>query len=404
MSNKEKATLVPKLRFSEFQGDPEWKSSKVSALVDTVAPPKRLPTSSYLLKGEFPIIDQSQNPVCGWTDDREALIQGAFPLIVFGDHTCILKLVDRPFAQGADGIKILRSRPAVDSRYLYQFLGYKPVATEEYKRHFSTLKEKEVLLPDIKTGEQKKIADCLTSLDELIASQAHKVDALKLQKKGLMLKLFPREGEYKPRLRVPEFRDAGDWQKQKLSALIVRSVNPVDVDPVAVYREIGIRSHGKGIFHKEPVRGQVLGEKKVFWVAEHALVINIVFAWEQALAVTSPAEEGMIASHRFPMFKAKPGKADVGFIKYFFLTEKGKELLGIASPGGAGRNKTLGRKDFNNLEFLVPGNVEEQKIISDLLSSIDALIASETRRVETLETHKRGLMQQLFPPSGALEA
>ena len=326
------------------------------------------------------------------------------PVVIFGDHTCVLKLVDRPFAQGADGIKILKPCSKISTSYLYQYLSCQPVVTEEYKRHYSILKEKEIFFPDFKTREQQKIADCLSSMDELIAAQASKLDTLKTHKSGLMLQLFPREGETEPRLRISEFRGTGKWQKRKISTLLIKSVTPVDVDSTTTYREIGIRSHGKGIFYKEPVRGQALGEKRVFWVVEDALVLNIVFAWEQALAVTSAAEAGMIASHRFPMFKARPGKADVKFVRYFFLTKNGKELLGIASPGGAGRNKTLGKKDFDNLEFLLPSNAEEQNGIANFLSSIDALVVSQTQQLDTLKIHKKGLMQQLFPSMEALPA
>lgn len=200
-----------------------------------------------------------------------------------------------------------------------------------------------------------------------------------------------------PKLRFPEFRDAGEWQKRKVSSLLVRSVSPVSVEIEETYREIGIRSHGKGIFHKEPVRGKALGDKRVFWIEETAFVLNIVFAWEQAVAVTSAAERGMIASHRFPMYKANESKSDVNFIKYFFLTKKGKELLGIASPGGAGRNKTLGQKEFENLELLCPNQVEEQAEIAQCLSSIEDLITAQTQQLAALKTHKKGLMQQLFP-------
>ena len=130
------------------------------------------------------------------------------------------------------------------------------------------------------------------------------------------------------------------------------------------------------------------------------MVLNIVFAWEQAVAVTSLAEKGMIASHRFPMYSARKKKAHVHFIKYFFLSEKGRELLGIASPGGAGRNKTLGQKAFENLEFLSPSTVDEQKEIANTLSSLDTLIAIQGQNLESLKTHKKGLIQQLFPIGG----
>ncbi|MGR7950089.1 restriction endonuclease subunit S [Alcaligenes sp. RM2] len=245
--------------------------------------------------------------------------------------------------------------------------------------------------------EQQRIADCLSSLDELITAEGKKLDALKAHKKGLMQQLFPRESGTVPRLRFPEFLGAGDWKMKKISALLTKVVNPVDVSGDAIYREIGIRSHGRGLFHKEPVSGKALGEKRVFWVKEDAFAVNIVFAWEQAVAVTSAAERGMIASHRFPMYVAQKNKSDVEFIKYFFLTKKGKELLGIASPGGAGRNKTLGQKDFEKLEFLSPEYVEEQVAIARFLSSLDDIIAAQDKKIDHLRTHKRGLMQRLFP-------
>lgn len=113
------------------------------------------------------------------------------PVIVFGDHTCALKFVNRPFAQGADGIKIIKARRGIDTRFLYFALEVCPVVQDGYKRHFSALKEKLVSFPDWKSGEQQRIADCLTSLDDLIAAETRKLDTLKTHKKGLMQQLFP---------------------------------------------------------------------------------------------------------------------------------------------------------------------------------------------------------------------
>jgi type I restriction enzyme S subunit len=141
----------------------------------------------------------------------------------------------------------------------------------------------------------------------------------------------------------------------------------------------------------------VIGDKRVFHVVQDALILNIVFAWEQAVATTSKNEVGMIASHRFPMYVAKPGKCDVEYVKEFFLTKVGKHLLGVASPGGAGRNKTLGQKEFENLEIALPVSVDEQTRIANCLSSLDTKIAVESAQLDALKTHKKGLMQQLFP-------
>jgi type I restriction enzyme S subunit len=245
-------------------------------------------------------------------------------------------------------------------------------------------------------AEQRKIAECLSSIDELIAAQARKLDALKTHKNGLMQQLFPREGETQPRRRFLKFRSAKAWRERKISEVLSKISLPIKVEVERTYREIGVRSHGKGIFHKEPVSGAIIGDKRVFQVVEDALVLNIVFAWEQAVATTSKEEAGMIASHRFPMYVPKPGECDVRFIKHAFLTPQGKHLLGVASPGGAGRNRTLGNDEFEKLRLILPDE-EEQTKIADCLFSLDNLIAAQTQKLDALETHKEGLIQQLFP-------
>ena len=205
---------MPKLRFPEFREAEEWQSAQLDDLISTVTPPKKIPTSDYLSEGQFPIIDQGQSDIAGWTNDPDSIVEVSQPLIVFGDHTCALKLIRRSFAQGADGIKIIRDSGLADTDFLYQFLCFRPVVSEEYKRHFSILKTKVVTYPDQKSGEQQKIADCLASLDELITLEAQKLDTLKTHKKGLMQQLFPAEGETLPKLRFPEFRDAGEWREK----------------------------------------------------------------------------------------------------------------------------------------------------------------------------------------------
>lgn len=182
---------LPRLRFQEFREHSRWEKAKVGDLVDTVAPPQKLTTSEYLENGRFAIIDQSQSQISGWTNKTDAVITLPLPVIVFGDHTCVLKYVDRPFAQGADGIKILTPKRSVTAMYLYQYLNFRPLMTEEYKRHFSDLKEKEVAFPIIESGEQQKIASCLTSIDDQVNAQARKLDALRHHKQGLLQQLFP---------------------------------------------------------------------------------------------------------------------------------------------------------------------------------------------------------------------
>lgn len=196
-----------------------------------------------------------------------------------------------------------------------------------------------------------------------------------------------------PKLRFPEFQ--GDWQAGTIRQYLQRVVEPVDVKLDEQYRQIGVRSHGKGLFHKDAVFGSDLGEKRVFWVRPNALVINIVFAWEQAIALTTENERGMIASHRFPMFSPVEGKSDLNFKLHFFMRKQGKELLTLASPGGAGRNKTLGQSEFMKLKVTLPV-AEEQKKIAAFLSAVDSKLAALRRKRFALERYKKGLMQQLF--------
>lgn len=101
----------------------------------------------------------------------------------------------------------------------------------------------------------------------------------------------------------------------------------VVVEPDSEYEEIGIRSFGRGIFHKERVSGADLGSKRVFRIESGDLVISNVFAWEGAIAVASDAETGRIGSHRFMTFVATDGRIDTSWASWFFRSEAGLELI-----------------------------------------------------------------------------
>ena len=148
------------------------------------------------------------------------------------------------------------------------------------------------------------------------------------------------------------------WRTVTIGEILEKESVPISVKKDELYREIGIRSHGKGLFHKEPVQGIELGNKRVFEIVPDCLVVNIVFAWERAVSKTTIDEVGMIASHRFPMYKPKSGILDLDYIVRYLITDKGKQLLELASPGGAGRNRTLGRRicKLANYHYLVMKN------------------------------------------------
>jgi type I restriction enzyme, S subunit len=199
-----------------------------------------------------------------------------------------------------------------------------------------------------------------------------------------------------PALRFPEF--SGDWIKADIDWFLEKSSKPVSVKSGQTYQEIGVRSHGKGIFHKTADIGETLGDKRVFWVVPNSLVLNIVFAWEQAVALTTDREAGFIASHRFPMFIPRENRADTRFARDFFLRPRGKWLLELASPGGAGRNKTLGQSNFAELPVVWPSQ-PEQKEIADFVGAVDGRIKMLQRRRDALARYKTGMMQRLFDQS-----
>ena len=190
MDNDDKK-YIPALRFPEFLNDGEWESMKIGDAIITITPPKKLVSSEYKEKGKYPIIDQSLNYIAGYSDDETAVIHNNNKYyIVFGDHTCTLKLINFPFAQGADGIKIFCSKHKfLLTGYLYQYILANPIISKEYKRHFSDLKEKVVTYPT-EIEEQTKIVNCLLSLDKIIKCYENKIYALGLYKKGVMQKLF----------------------------------------------------------------------------------------------------------------------------------------------------------------------------------------------------------------------
>ncbi|WP_298506675.1 N-6 DNA methylase [uncultured Sphaerochaeta sp.] len=127
---------------------------KIEALVRTVTPPAKIQKTSFGTAGRFPIIDQSQEHIAGWTDDEAAVICPERPLVIFGDHTCAVKLIDGPFAQGADGIKILEPVESLDARYLFHVLRTRPLESVGYQRHFSLLKKMEIPLPRLEVQQE----------------------------------------------------------------------------------------------------------------------------------------------------------------------------------------------------------------------------------------------------------
>ncbi len=186
-----------------------------------------------------------------------------------------------------------------------------------------------------------------------------------------------------------------DWDVYMLGECLSRVERPVEVKPNELYTQIGIRSHGKGLFYKEPVTGAALGNKAVFWIEPDCFIVNIVFAWEQAIGKTTQFEVGMIGSHRFPMYRPVNDRVDIDYLISYFLTKRGTDILEAASPGGAGRNKTLGQERFLKSKIVLPP-IEEQQKIAAILTTQDRVIELKEKRLAEKQRQKKYLMQQLL--------
>lgn len=148
-------------------------------LQDVTKEGRKLPTNEYKENGTYPIIDQGQNDVAGYTDETEGLFTDV-PAIIFGDHTRIIKYVDKPFFIGADGVKILKARnQKTNYKYLYYALSSTKIPNTGYNRHFKWLKE--IDIPTFSEQEQNQIVfklDKITSLIDLRTKQLNKLDEL----------------------------------------------------------------------------------------------------------------------------------------------------------------------------------------------------------------------------------
>ncbi|MDP4268961.1 MAG: restriction endonuclease subunit S [Bacteroidota bacterium] len=236
--------------------------------------------------------------------------------------------------------------------------------------------------------EQIRIAEVLSAWDKAISNLQATIEQVELRNKWLMQQLLT------GKRRLKGFGD-DKWKIKSLKEILIPVRKSLIPQKDELYQQIGIRSHTKGIFYKDKVSGATLGDKRVFWIEPNCFIVNIVFAWEHAIAKTTVNEIGMIASHRFPMFKPKDNLLDIDYLLYYFQSPRGKSLLGLASPGGAGRNKTLGQSEFINLQIPVPP-LNEQTAIAQVLQAADKEVQILRSKLDKLKEQKKGLMQVLL--------
>ncbi|HEY6329563.1 MAG TPA: restriction endonuclease subunit S [Blastocatellia bacterium] len=165
--------------------------------------------------------------------------------------------------------------------------------------------------------------------------------------------------------------------------------------PMCPFKGLGLRSHCKGTFLKHDVRPETVGASELYEVFEGDLIVNITFAWEGAIAIATRADDHALVSHRFPTYVFDTGVILPGYFRQV-MTQKwflGKLLL--LSPGGAGRNRVLSKKEFESIEVMLP-TIEAQQRVASTLAACEREIELLTRQLQVLRRQKKGLMQKLL--------
>ncbi|WP_152681694.1 restriction endonuclease subunit S [Chromobacterium subtsugae] len=436
MSSKSKTTAttdeakrvrVPKLRFPEFRGGEEWEYAPLGKLlmkspdygVNAAAVPftERLP--QYLritdISEDGTYLSAKKVSVDLEPKDEIYLDEGDIVLARTGasvGKSYRYRKADGRLVFAGFLIRVKPNPTRLVSAYLASFL-----TTEQYWKWVAATSarsgqpginsvEYSALAIPLPTEfpEQQKIADCLSSVDELISAQARKVDALKTHKKGLMQQLFPREGETQPRLRFPEFQNAGEWRMTTIGDLkpfvtsgsrgwapFYAEQGELFVRITNLWRDSIYLDLGDSKFVQLPpgsnegVRTQLKEHDVLISITADIGIIGYVDE-----SVPSPAYINQhIALVRFDA-EQLCGK----YVAYFLASDKSQSLFRASTDTGTKAGMSL--IGIQKIELMLPGLPEQQRIAS-CLSRLDTLIAAETQKLEALKTHKKGLMQQLFP-------
>lgn len=406
-------TVVPALRFPDFQDTEGWKEYILGDFL-LEQPRYGINSPAVPFQEELPtyirITDISENG-CFLPNPKVSVDHGAI-------SDFYLKIGDLVFARtGAsvgkcykykekDGklvfagflIKVSPDQTRLSSDFLFQF-----TFTQQYWKwidltstrsgqpgiNSKELASMELYLP-VK-DEQQKIANCLSSLDELIEATAQKVEALKEHKKGLMQRLFPAEGKGVPDLRLPEFQgQATEWQSTLLDAV-------VDYENGRAH-ENEIDENGDFV---------VVNSKFISTDGEVIKRTNTPYCLankEDILMVLSDVPNGRAIAKCF--FVDESGKytvnqricrlrsKNVNSKFLFYLINRNPYFL---SFDDGVKQTNLKKSEVLECPLMVPSSPIEQQKIADFLSSIDDLIIATELRIKALERHKKGLTQQLFP-------
>lgn len=412
--NKEKQKIVPALRFPEYQNSEDWTIDKFSSFIKLYRGSSPRPISKYLTTDDngvnwikigdtknainFKISKVSEKITTEGSKKSRNVVKGELILANSMSYGATYELDINGCIY--DGWFVLREyEDTFDKHFLIQLLNssflqtqYKRLAAGGIVQNISSEIVYNTLLPQLSKEEQQKIANCLSSLDNLITAETDKLDHLKDHKKGLLQQLFPAKGETKPQFRFPEFINDGDWEETIL-------------DDEADYANG--KAHEKEI--SETGKYKVVNSKFISTdgrVVKFTDSANLKANVGDILMVLSDIPNGKAIAKCFyvdkedtytvnqRICKITPTGIDNKFL--FYIQNRNKYFLAFDD----GVKQTNLRKDtVLSFPFLKPKDPKEQQKIANCLSSADVLIQEQKTKIENLKNHKKGLLQQLFPNS-----
>lgn len=409
MKHYAKRQLRPCLRFREFRSAESWETDSLSDVADFVSERVELKSievvnyvSTESILPDFGGVATASRLPTGGSANRfkvnDILVSNIRPYLKK------VWLSDRDGGASNDVI-VIRAKQELYPQYLPfilksdSFIAYVMRGAKGVKMprgDVSLMREYPVAYPS--RAEQQKIAECLTSLDEVIAAHGQKLEALKAHKNGLMQQLFPGEGETLPSLRFPDFQSAGDWVEKRLEQLsrVIRGASP--------------RPKGDPRYYGGPVPRLMVQDvtRDGKWVTP-----QIDSLTEEGAKLSRPCPAGTLTivcsgGVGVVSFLAVDACIHDGFLAlididesvvtreflYHSLSTLREQFEKGATHGGVFTNLTTSSIDEFGVMCPLP---PEQNRVVDCLTSLDDLIAAQTHKVEALKTHKKGLMEQVFP-------
>ena len=391
--------IVPKLRFSQFKD--EWNESNVGSLISNSSEKfNPLKETVNLPCVELEHLSQGTGEIIGYCSSvKQKSIKNKFneKNVLFGKLRPYLKKYAKPNFKGVCSSEIwVLSSQRLNTNLLFQYIQTRAFldltliqsGSKMPRAEWEMVADGTIFYPQEK--EQTKIAEFLSAVDEKISQLSRQLELLNQYKKGVMQKIFSQEIRFKN----DNGEDFGEWEEIQLKEFLTLTLRPVD-KPNKNYHALGVRSHFKGLFSKYDSQPEKNSMDVLYEVFENDIVVNITFAWEGAMAIANKIHHKGLVSHRFPTYQTDESKILLNFFRYRFIQKDFLAELQLCSPGGAGRNRVLSKKDFLEISILKP-SVQEQTKIAEFLTAIDERIDHTTAQLTHTKQWKKGLLQQMF--------